>query len=157
MFHPAACCACLKLFFPPINIQHTQCLCRFVVLATKALLSQASRQTYIYIYTWQIQQLISTHYLSTWYAHACCVRVVQMEQGGGALGIFKPPVCTYLYNQSRTFCQLHICTVYILPPWSKRSGRRMPPAKRSALYERTWIFFLSGLRWHLPGLSQAPT
>ena len=45
---------CLELFFPPIDIQqaliqHTQCPCRFVILATKALQSQAWRQTYIYI------------------------------------------------------------------------------------------------------------
>ena len=44
---------CLKQFFPPIDIQqalvqHAQCPCRFVILATKALSSQASRQVYIY-------------------------------------------------------------------------------------------------------------
>ena len=39
---------------------------------------------------------------------------------------------------------------------SKRSGRRMPPAKRSALYNVHIYFFLSGLRWHLPGLSELP-
>ena len=86
---------CLELFFPPIDIQqaliqHTQCPCRFVILATKALQSQASRQTYIYIAN-------ATRYqVHTRYTHACGVWVVFLEHGGGALGIFKSPVCTYL-------------------------------------------------------------
>ena len=37
---------CLKLFFQPIDIQHTQCPYRFIILETKALQSQASRQTH---------------------------------------------------------------------------------------------------------------
>ena len=46
---PRWCLLCLKLFFPPIDIQqalvqHTQCPCRFVFLAAKALQSQSSRQ-----------------------------------------------------------------------------------------------------------------
>ena len=32
----------------------------------------------------------------TRYTHACGVWVVFLEHGGGALGIFKSPVCTYL-------------------------------------------------------------
>ena len=42
-----------------------------------------------------------TRYLHTRYTHACGVWVVFPEHGGGALGIFKSPVCTY--NQSWTF------------------------------------------------------
>ena len=65
MFHAGASCVLkkrfvfmvtcneFKLFFPPIDIQqalvqHTQYPCRFVILATKALQSQASRQTSIF-------------------------------------------------------------------------------------------------------------
>ena len=55
MFHAGACCV-LQSVFPPIDIQqalieHTQCPCRFVILLiieTKALQSQASRQIYKY-------------------------------------------------------------------------------------------------------------
>ena len=34
--------------------------------------------------------------IHTRYTHACGVWVVFLEHGGGALGIFKSPVCTYL-------------------------------------------------------------
>ena len=64
-------------------------------------------------------------------AYSCVWRlwVVFLEHGGGALGIFKSPVCTFntikhglLFSASHYFSFL-----------SKRSGRRMPPAERSAL------------------------
>ena len=60
--------------------------------------------------------------------------VVFLEHGGGALGIFKSPVCTY--NQAWTFS---LSASHYFSFLSKRSGRRMPPAERSALYIiRTW-------------------
>ena len=55
--------------------------------------------------------------------------VVFLEHGGGALGIFKSPVCTY--NQAWAFS---LSASHSFGFLSKRSGRRMPPAERSALY-----------------------
>ena len=47
-----------------------------------------------------------------------------LEHGGGALGIFKSPVCTY--NQAWTFSlPASHCFSFL----SKLSGRRMPPAE----------------------------
>ena len=117
----------LELFFPPIDtrqalIQHTQCPCRFVILATKALQSQATRQTYIYIAN------ATKYQVHTRYTHACGVWVVFLEHGGGALGIFKSPVSTY--KQAWTF---PLSASHYFSFQSKRSGRRMPPAERSAL------------------------
>ena len=59
---------------------------------------------------------------------------------GGALGIFKSPVCTYNQAWAFSLSASHYFTFV-----SKRSGRRMPPAERSALYdERTYrIKFVS--------------
>ena len=57
------------------------------------------------------------------------VWVVFLEHGGGALGIFKSPVCTY--NQAWTFS---LSASHYFSFLSKPSGRRMPPAERSALY-----------------------
>ena len=120
---------CLELFFPTIDIQqaliqHNQCPCLFVILATKALQSQASRQTYICIANATRYQVHTTRY-----THACGVCVVFLEHGGGALGIFKSPVFTY--NQAWTFS---LSASHYFSFLSKRSGRRMPPAERSALY-----------------------
>ena len=119
---------CLEPFFPLIDIQqalvqHTQCPCRFVILATKALQSQASRQTYVY--TSRIQD---TRYIQTYAVYSCVWRlwVVSLEHGGGALGIFKSPVWTY--NQAWTFS---LPSSHYFSFLSKRSGRRMPPAERS--------------------------
>ena len=62
------------------------------------------------------------------YTHACGVWVVFLEHGGGALGIFKSPVCTY--NQAWTFS---FSASHYFSFLSKGSWRRMPPAERSAL------------------------
>ena len=69
----------------------------------------------------------------TRYTHACGVWVVFLENGGGALGIFKSPVCTY--NQAWTFS---LSASHYFSFLSKCSGRRMPPAERSALYSSTY-------------------
>ena len=52
--------------------------------------------------------------------------VVFLKHGGGALGIFKSPVCTY--NQAWTFS---LSASYYFSFLSKRSGRRMPPASEA--------------------------
>ena len=117
------------MFCPPLDIKQalqsstpSQCPCRFVILVTKALQSQASRETYIYI-------AITRYHVLTRYTHACGVWVVFLEHGSGALDIFKSPVCTY--NQAWTFS---LSASHFFPFLSKRSGRRMSPAERSALY-----------------------
>ena len=58
--------------------------------------------------------------------------VVFLEHGGGGLGIFKSPVCTYNQAMDFSFSASHSCFSLL----SKPSGRRMPPAERSALYTR---------------------
>ena len=79
-------------------------------------------------------------------AHACGVWVVFLEHGGGALGIFKSPVCTY--NQAWTFSS---STSNYFSFLSKRSGRRMPPAERSALYFHIFpVDFLSSVFFKPP-------
>ena len=67
----------------------------------------------------------------TYAVYSCVWRlgVVFLEHGGGALGIFKSPVCTY--NQAWTFS---LSASHYFSFLSKRSGRRMPRAERSALY-----------------------
>ena len=52
VFHAAVCRACLM--FPPIGIHHSQCPCRFAIVETKALRSQASRQTCIKTLQYQV-------------------------------------------------------------------------------------------------------
>ena len=137
---------CLELLFPPIDIQqallqHTQCPCRFVILATKALQFQASRQTYIYIAN------ATRFQVHTRYAHACGVWGVLLEHGRGALGIFKSRVCTYSQGWTFSMSASHHSSFL-----SKRSGRRMPPAERSALHtsrsSQTWSFNHSIGRTH---------
>ena len=126
---------CLELFFPPIDIQraliqHTQCPSRYVILATKAVQSQASRQTYIYIANATAYQV----HTYTRYTHACGVWVVFLEHGGGALGIFKSPVCTKSSKQAWTFS---LSASHCFSFLSKRSGRRMPPAGAKRLAYHT--------------------
>ena len=82
---------CVKTVFPPIDVQHTQRPCRFVVQETSALSqSQASRQTYKCI-------ACTTRYpVHMRYPHAYGVRVVFLGHGGGALGIFYlPALCVF--------------------------------------------------------------
>ena len=67
----------------------------------------------------------------TRYTHACGVWVVFMEHGGGALGIFESPVCTYNQACGPSLCPLHT----IFPSCANVAGGvRRPPAERSALY-----------------------
>ena len=72
-------------------------------------------------------------YIHTYAVYSCVWRlwVVFLEHGGGALGIFKSPVCTKSYNEAWTFS---LSASHYFSFLSKRSGRRMPPAERSALY-----------------------
>ena len=84
----------------------------------------------MYIYSSQIQDTRYTLYIRG-ILMTCVWRlwVVFLEHGGGALCIFKSPVCTY--NQAWTFSLSAPHYFYLL---SKRNGRRVPPAERSALY-----------------------
>ena len=72
---------------------------------------------------------------NTRYTHACgvCLWVVFLGHGCGALGIFKSPVCTYNQAWACSLSASHYFSFLL----SKRSGRRMPPAERSALYNIT--------------------
>ena len=73
-----------------------------------------------------------TRYINTYAVYSCVWRlwVVFLEHGDVALGIFKSPVCTYNQAWSLSLSASHyFCFL------SERSGRRMPPAVRSALYE----------------------
>ena len=100
--------------------------------------SQASKQTYIYMTNTRHQVHTNTY--------AVCSSVprlwiVFLEHGGGALGIFKSPVCTY--NQAWTFS---LSASHNFSFLSKRSGRRMPPAERSALYNRIYLSVFRRMR-----------
>ena len=98
---------------------------------SSAVTSLETDTYYIYIPGIQVFIANATRYqVHTRYTHACGVWVVFLEHGGGALGIFKPPVCTC--NQSWTFVRFTLFIDVSFP--SKRSGRLMPPAERSALY-----------------------
>ena len=57
--------------------------------------------------------------------HASGVWVVP-EHGGGALDVFKSPVCIYHHGP--------LSASHYFSFISKRSGRRMPPVEQSALY-----------------------
>ena len=119
------------------------CPCRFVILATHALQSQASRQTYIYIAN-------ATRYqVHTRYTHACGVWVVFLEHGGGALGIFKSQFALTINRMNLSLSASHYFQASV-------AGGLCRP-RSEAPCKHTWIFFLSGLGWHLPGLSQVPS
>ena len=81
----------------------------------------------------------------TYAVYSCVWRlwVVFLEHGGGALGIFKSPVCTKSCNQAWAFSSASHYFSFLL---SKRSGRRMPPAERSALY------ILRSIYIYIPGM-----
>ena len=130
MFHAGACCE-FRTVFPPIDIQqaliqHTQCPCRFVILATKALQSQASRQTYIYIAS-------ATRYqVHTRYTHGVASGLFSWSMAARLLA-FSSRQFALTINHGPLFASHYFSFL------SKRSGRRMPPAERSALYIiRTW-------------------
>ena len=86
-----------------------------------------SFETYIYICIANTRYQAQDRYA----IYSCVWRLwlVFLEHGGGVLAIFKSPVCTY--NRAWTFslsASHYFCFL------SKRSGRRMPPAERSALH-----------------------
>ena len=64
----------------------------------------------------------------TRYTHACDVRVVDLEHGGGALGIFKSPVSTY--NQSWTSVRVTNVFIFFLPEQAWRAANAARGAKR---------------------------
>ena len=61
---------------------------------------------------------------------------VFLEHGGGALLAFSSRQFALTINHGPSLCPLHTIFSFL----SKRSGRRMPPAERIALYKHTWIF-----------------
>ena len=97
-----------------------------------------------------------TRYIHTYSVYYCVWRlwVVFLEHGGGALGIFKSPVCTS--NQVWTFS---LSASRYFSFLSKPSGRRMPPAERSALHSiRVSMTSTSTAQRNSPGQSsQAST
>ena len=116
-----ALCA-FKLLFPPIDIQHTQCPCRFVILETKALWSQASSHMYIYyIYiilrsTSQVRQQDTGH-----------IRSVPMHAASGLFSWSMAFLSRQFAPTIMDLCPLHIiCLLYTSP--SPRDGllSRMP-------------------------------
>ena len=84
-----------KLFFPPIDIQHSH----RVSVPTRysreknSVVTSFETDLYMHIagttrYTrYELEQ-----------RYTCGVRVVVLEHGGGALGVFKSPVCTHLQS-----------------------------------------------------------
>ena len=112
---------------PHVPRTSSQCPCRFVILATKkALNSHKHRDRHIY--TSQIQD---TSYIHTRYAHAC-----------GVCGLFSWRMAAGLLAfSSRQFALTikhgPLSASHYFSFLSKRSGRRMPPAERSALYTYT--------------------
>ena len=85
----------LAVFFPPIDTQqalgqHTECPCRFVMLATKSSVV-TSFETGICIHS-KFSKIPGTYAV---YTYACGVWVVFLEYGCGALGIVKSPCLLY--------------------------------------------------------------
>ena len=79
----------------------------------------------------QVLQQDDPQYLR--YTHAYGVRVVFPDHGGG---ISRPPVCTTCNQQSITgLCPLHTLFDIYVSLLSERSGWRMPPTDRIALYK----------------------
>ena len=118
---PRFCLLCVfELLFPPIDIQHTQCPCRFVILETKALWSQASSHMYIYyIYiilrsTSQVRQQDTGH-----------IRSVPMH---AASGLFSWSMAFLSRQFAPTIMDLRplhiVCTSYIsiFPFWASVAG-----------------------------------
>ena len=118
------------MFFPPIDIQqaliqHTQSVSVPVHHSNDRSSAVIRFETDIYLHR-KCNKIPGTYAI-----YSCVWRlwVIFLEHGGGALDIFTSPVCTY--NQAWTFSLSASHYFYFL---SKRSGRRMPPAERSALY-----------------------
>ena len=133
-FRPAACCVCLKLFFPPINIQHHPVSVPIRRPSDKRSVVTSFETDIIYIHIYIANTTITRYTLYEYVVYSCVLRS-SCAHGTWRRGSwhFNSPVCTYLQSITDFLSVSH--TIYILPSsWSKRSGRRMPPAKRSALY-----------------------
>ena len=134
MFH-AGTCRVFRTVFPLIDIQqaliqHTQCPCRFVILATKKLCSHKLRDRHIF--TSQMQQ--DTRHIP--YAVNSRVWRLGCFSGAWRRGSWHFQVASLHFLQS---IMNHFVRFTLFSFLSKRSGRRMPPAERSALYYiHTW-------------------
>ena len=104
MFHAAACCVFKLIFHPSRHPAHPVSV-RLRHPRDKSSLV-TSFKTDIYMYKSQVQYKIPGTSICARYTHACGVRVVFLEHGGGALGIFKSPVCTCDQSIMGTFVRL---------------------------------------------------
>ena len=80
------CVFLIKVFFPPVDIQHTQCPCRFVILERqlrKALYSNIIRDRHIH------REYLEQATRHIRYTHASDIQTVLLEHGGGILGIIN--------------------------------------------------------------------
>ena len=127
------------MFSPPIDIkealvQHTQCPCRFVILAKKnALYSHKLRDRHIYmlrsIYYIYISRIQDTRCVHTRYIHTSKYMRV------ASVGCFSGAWRRGSWHFQVASLDLSLFASHYFSFLSKRSGRRsMPPAERSALY-----------------------
>ena len=122
--HVTRCCLlCVFKLFPPIGIQHTQSPCPYVILliATKALQSQASRQTYRHA-----SQVQDTRHI-----RGILMHVASGLFSWGRLLAFSRRQFAPTINHGPT--SVRFTHYFYLSFPSKHSGWRMPPAERSAL------------------------
>ena len=118
-----AVCVCLEQRFTPIDIQHIQCLCRFVILETRSSIVTSFETG---IYTSQLQQ--GTRYIR---ASSRMWRLGCFPEAWRRRSCHFQVASSHLQSMMNP-CPLH--TIFIFSFLSKRSKRRMPPAERSALY-----------------------
>ena len=127
MFHAGACCV-FRTFFSthrhPASTSPAHPVSVPIRHPSDKSSAVTSFETDIYLH-----RKCNKNQAHTRYTHACGVWVLFLEHGGEALGIFKSPVCTY--NQAWTFS---LSASHYFSFLSKRSGRHMPPAERSALH-----------------------
>ena len=128
MFHLAACCGCVQnCFF------HAHRHAAYPV--SVPVRHSRDEKSYVHSHTLRDNTCKYNTIPGTCAVYSCMwrPRVVFLEHGGGALGIFKSPVFTLpgsiMGTSVRSTSYFHFSFL------RKRSGRRrMPPADRSALY-----------------------
>ena len=129
MFHAGACCV-FKTVFPTHRHPASTSPAHPVSVPIRHPSDQSSAVTSfeadIYIYIANATRC----QVHTRYTHACGVRVAFLKHGGGALGRFD--VASLHLQSIMDLRPLHVISLFSF--LSKRSGRSMPPAERSALY-----------------------
>ena len=120
----------VAVFSRPIDIrqalvQHTQCPCRFVILATKnALYSRKLRDGHIYIANTRYQ-------VHTRYTHACSVCGLFSWSMAAGLLAFSSRQFALTINQSWTFVRF---TLFFLPKQASWAAYTARGAKRLYIY-----------------------